>query len=195
LNYLAHAYLSFNRPEVLAGNMMGDFVKGKHAVEDFPEGIQTGLMLHRKIDSFTDAHPAVHRAKNYFRVDYGLYSGVFVDVINDHFLANDPRYFSSEEALMLFTQELYKATNHFQSYFPEGFGQMFSYMSTENWLYQYRTLKGIRRSFSGLQKRAAHITQTDRAFEIFASDYYALNQCYYELIDDLVNFVKIELSI
>lgn len=175
--------------------MMGDFVKGKHAVEKFPEGIQKGLMLHRKIDSFTDEHPAVHRAKNYFRVDYGLYSGAFVDVINDHFLANDPRHFSSEKALLQFTQQVYDTVGTFHGHFPADFNRMFTYMSAENWLYQYRTLKGIRQSFGGLQKRASHIAQTDKAYEIFVRDYYTLNQCYYELIDDLVNFVKNELSI
>jgi acyl carrier protein phosphodiesterase len=29
MNYLAHAYLSFNDPEILVGNMISDFVKGK----------------------------------------------------------------------------------------------------------------------------------------------------------------------
>lgn len=29
MNYLAHAYLSFDEPEILVGNMISDFVKGK----------------------------------------------------------------------------------------------------------------------------------------------------------------------
>ena len=29
MNYLAHAYLSFNKPDILAGNIISDFVKGK----------------------------------------------------------------------------------------------------------------------------------------------------------------------
>jgi acyl carrier protein phosphodiesterase len=29
MNYLAHAYLSFGEPDILAGNMISDFVKGK----------------------------------------------------------------------------------------------------------------------------------------------------------------------
>ncbi len=35
MNYLAHAYLSFNDPDVLAGNMISDFVKGKKKF-DYP---------------------------------------------------------------------------------------------------------------------------------------------------------------
>jgi acyl carrier protein phosphodiesterase len=33
MNYLAHAYLSFNEPEILTGNMISDFVKGKKKFE------------------------------------------------------------------------------------------------------------------------------------------------------------------
>ncbi|MFL5743373.1 MAG: hypothetical protein ACJ751_01815, partial [Niastella sp.] len=36
LNYLAHAYLSFNQPAILAGNLFSDFVKGKQ-VNLYPE--------------------------------------------------------------------------------------------------------------------------------------------------------------
>ncbi len=35
MNYLAHAYLSFNDPEILVGNMISDFVKGKKKF-DYP---------------------------------------------------------------------------------------------------------------------------------------------------------------
>ncbi len=35
MNYLAHAYLSFGDPDILAGNMISDFVKGKKKF-DYP---------------------------------------------------------------------------------------------------------------------------------------------------------------
>ena len=91
MNYLAHAYLSFDDPEVLAGNMISDFVKGKKKF-DYPFRIQQGIMLHRLIDDFTDNHPATKEAKEFFRPDYRLYSGAFVDVVYDHFLAIDENF-------------------------------------------------------------------------------------------------------
>jgi acyl carrier protein phosphodiesterase len=39
MNYLAHAYLSFNEPGILTGNMISDFVKGKRKY-DYSEIIQ-----------------------------------------------------------------------------------------------------------------------------------------------------------
>ena len=49
MNYLAHAYLSFNDPDILIGNMISDHVKGKKKF-DLPEKIQRGITLHRNID-------------------------------------------------------------------------------------------------------------------------------------------------
>jgi acyl carrier protein phosphodiesterase len=76
MNYLAHAYLSFNEPEILAGNMISDFVKGKKKF-DYSLTIQQGIALHRAIDQFTDFHPVTQEAKSYFKKDYRLYSGAF----------------------------------------------------------------------------------------------------------------------
>ncbi len=84
VNYLAHAYLSFRIPDIAVGNLISDFVKGKRKL-DYPPGIQTGIALHRAIDTFTDGHPATRRAKSYFRSDYGLYSGSLTDVACDYF--------------------------------------------------------------------------------------------------------------
>lgn len=190
MNYLAHAFLSFENPEILAGNMMGDFVKGLKILETFPEGIKKGMLLHRHIDTFTDAHPAVKRAKNYFRIDYGLYAGAFVDTLNDHFLANDPRCFNSEKELLQFTKNTYQILEGYAAFFPYPFARMFPYMREQNWLYNYRTLSGAKKSFMGVVKRSQYLESADKAYEIFISHYYVLNQCYYDLIDDLIIFAK-----
>src|SRR5215469_17022272 len=88
MNYLAHAYLSFDQPEIVVGNMISDFVKGKKRFE-FPEQIQKGIMLHRSIDAFTDEHAATKKAKEVFKPVVGLYAGAFIDIVYDHFLALD----------------------------------------------------------------------------------------------------------
>ena len=98
MNYLAHAYFSFNHPEILAGNMISDFVKGKKKY-DFPPGIQKGIALHREIDAFTDIHEATKMAKEIFRPHYRLYSGAFIDVVYDYFLANDKTVFTDSSLL------------------------------------------------------------------------------------------------
>ena len=106
MNYLAHAYLSFNDPGILAGNMISDYVKGKKKF-DYPDTIQRGMILHRAIDEFTDQHPVTQRAKQFFKADYRLYAGAFVDVLYDHFLANDKNEFASDEEFNNFCRQTY----------------------------------------------------------------------------------------
>ncbi|MES2704738.1 MAG: ACP phosphodiesterase [Bacteroidota bacterium] len=192
MNYLGHAFLSNNDGEILTGNMIGDHVKGLKALEAYPPRVKAGLMLHRKIDSFADVHPATQRAKLLFRQDYGLYSGAIMDTVNDHFLANDPKYFLNDAALFSFTQSVYLQLEKNAEWFPSRFAEYFQHMRTHNWLYHYRTLKGLERSLSGLHRRALHMPPIDKAYEIFVSNYYYLNQCYFDLIGDVVDFVKIE---
>jgi acyl carrier protein phosphodiesterase len=98
MNYLAHAYLSFDDEEILTGNIISDFVKGKKKF-DYPSRIQAGINLHRIIDNFTDQHEATREAKEFLRPHYRLYSGAFVDVVYDHFLANDKTVFSNSTEL------------------------------------------------------------------------------------------------
>ena len=194
MNYLGHAFLSFNKPELLAGNMIGDYVKGKQILETFPEGIRQGIMLHRKIDAFADAHPATLKAKNLFRPDYRLYSGAFVDSLYDHFLANDPHYFAKEKDLADFAQEVYSSLQQQHEWLPEKFQRMLPYMISNNWLYNYRTLKGMENSFKGLVHRAKYLDSSDKAYEILVTHYYELNQHYFDFIDDITSYVKNELN-
>ncbi|MFT3825932.1 MAG: ACP phosphodiesterase [Chitinophagaceae bacterium] len=176
MNYLGHAYLSFSYPSVLAGNMISDYVKGKKKF-DYPSDVQVGINLHRYIDTFTDSHPATKTARQVFKADYGLYSGAFVDVLYDHFLANDPAEFT-EPSLAQFAQQTYRQLDNFTGLFPEKFGRMFPYMKQHDWLYHYRELGGMQRSFEGLAHRSAYITESATAYKLFIDNYDMLQQCY-----------------
>ena len=57
MNHVAHCFLSYPDAELLFGNFIGDYVKGR-TWQDYPEGVQRGILLHRAIDVFTDTHPA-----------------------------------------------------------------------------------------------------------------------------------------
>lgn len=194
MNYLGHAYLSFGDSEILTGNLIADHVKGRLALEKFPTGIKKGIELHRKIDSFTDAHSATQRAKIWFRGDYGLYAGAIMDTLYDHFLANDPKLFVSDAALLAFTAEVYTKAAEHMDYFPEAFAKYFPHMRQHNWLYSYKTMQGMQRSLQGLSRRATYMPPIENAYLTFIAHYYELAQCYYELIEGIITFVKIELS-
>lgn len=187
MNYLAHAYLSFNDPAILAGNMISDFVKGKKKF-DFSTAIQKGITLHRAIDEFTDFHPVTQTAKAFFKKDYRLYSGAFVDVLYDHFLANDTTAFADEAQLNKFCQATYTKLQSNGSNMPAKFLQVFPYMQQHNWLYNYRYKEGIEKSFGGLVRRAVYLTDAAPAYAIFNAHYKELGECYQLFFPELKNF-------
>ncbi len=193
MNYLGHAVLSFGDKDILTGNMIGDYVKGMAPVEVYPENIQKGILLHRKIDEYADNHPASLRAQVWFREKYGRYSGAIVDTLFDHFLATDPHYFQTEPELLSFTQDVYKKLESNQQHFPQKFAMFFPYMKEQNWLYNYRSMQGIHRSLQGLQRRAKYMSGIDEAYNTFITYYYQISQCYYEYIEHADKFVKHEL--
>lgn len=188
MNYLAHAYLSFNHPEILVGNIISDFVKGKKKF-DYPPVIQKGIHLHRLIDSYTDTHSATARAKELFRPHYRLYSGAIIDVLYDHFLATDANEFSNQ-SLFEFSEKTYHTLGQYRQWLPAGFAAMFPYMQTQNWLYSYNTRQGIRKSLGGLVRRAAYLTESDTAFHLFETHYQFLQDCYRQFWADAHPYIR-----
>jgi acyl carrier protein phosphodiesterase len=186
LNYLAHAFLSFDHEEILVGNMVSDFVKGK-AKFNFPDNIQKGITLHRAIDSFTDTHQATLMAKTIFRPHYRLYSGAFIDVVYDHFLANDPKEFA-EETLRNFSERVYAILDRHVEYLPERFLGMFSYMKSQNWLFNYRSRRGTEASFRGLVRRAKYIDEGETAGLLLEKNYEVLHKYYTVFFPDVKSF-------
>ena len=193
MNYLAHAYLSFQQPEILVGNMISDHVKGKTQF-GYPLAIQKGISLHRAIDHYTDTHAATQELKSFFRPQYRLYSGAFADIAYDHFLANDVKEFDSETVLKEFAASTYQILQMKYEVLPPPFQQMFPYMKEYDWLYNYRFTGGIERSFTGLVRRAAYLTESKIAFEIFNTHYNAMQACYAAFFPSLKKYAADHLS-
>jgi acyl carrier protein phosphodiesterase len=168
--------------------MISDFVKGKKKF-DYPEGIQKGIHLHRLIDAYTDTHPATARAKEIFRPHYRLYSGAVIDVLYDHFLATDPGEFTTQ-SLSAFANTTYTIIGQYTQWLPAGFAAMFPYMQTQNWLLGYSTRQGIQKSLGGLVRRAAYLTESDTAFDLFETNYQLLQDCYRQFWADARPYVR-----
>lgn len=151
MNYLAHLYLSGNDEGMITGNLIADHVKGK-AYNNYPDPVKRGILLHRKIDHFTDSHPVVHQSKARFNGKYGRYSGVLTDMFYDHFLSagwND----YSEEPIDSYTARIYSMLLSKPELLPEPTLQMLRFMAEHNWLKAYGTLTGLFRALDGMTRR------------------------------------------
>jgi acyl carrier protein phosphodiesterase len=186
MNYLAHAYFSFDNAAILTGNMISDYIKGKKQF-DYPVAIQKGIKLHRAIDQYTDEHAATKAIKQIFSPTVRLYGGAFADIVYDHFLALDPNEKTASEWLD-FTNITYHQLQEYQDWFPPTFARMFPYMQEQNWLYNYRFEWGMQNSFNGLQRRAAYLKNADEAFEVFLKNYNPIKQLSADFMPDIKKF-------
>ncbi len=177
MNYLAHAVLSFGNAELLTGNMISDFVKGKNKFT-FPLAIQNGIQLHRIIDTYTDNHSSTREAMSFFRKDYRLYSGPIIDILFDHFLAIDETEFRNAGELQMFSFSTYQLLEENKEFWPVIFSTLFPFMKNENWLYNYRLASGIQKSLAGLSHRALYMGSSERAYQLFLEHYSELQSCY-----------------
>lgn len=193
MNFLAHAYLSFQHKEVLVGNMISDFVKGK-AQYDFIPGIRKGIVLHRLIDDYTDAHVVTQKAKEVFRPHYRLYSAPIVDIVLDHFVARDSNNFGTH-SLNDFTQSVYSVLKEYAVHLPQRFVPVFAYMQNENWLFNYQYKEGIEKSIRGLVRRSSFIDDSDTACRLFRQHYDLLQEYYFLFFEDVKYYTKEQLRL
>lgn len=191
MNYLAHAYLSFNNPEILTGNLIADCVKGKQ-LYSFPEGVQQGIQLHRKIDEYTDNHPIIREVQKLYSLSTGRYNGVFLDVTFDHFLAIDSLS-EPPEGWQKFSKWCYLEIDKNITETPDIFRRLFSYMKKEDWLYNYRHKWMMQRSFERLTQRAKYLTDDANIYLAFEQHYNELQEGYESFFPELKAFAENEL--
>ena len=187
MNFLAHSYLSFSE-EQLVGNMIADFVKNRD-VARLPESIQKGIKLHRAIDTFTDAHPLIHEAKAPFRPLVRLYSGAFVDVAFDYFLANDTTE-NSQREWQKHSQRVYAVLRRYEEFLPEVFKKVLDKMQQDDWLYNYRNEWGIEYSFRNVVNKAQFLDKTINVFPAFLANKDFLREKYEIFFPEIKSFAQ-----
>lgn len=162
MNFLAHLYLSGDDPEIMVGNFIGDFVRGRNLHEQFSFKIALGIELHRQIDEFTDSHSVVLESKIRLRAKYRHYAPVIVDVFYDHFLAvHWPSL--HPKPLSEFATYAYSQLENHQLILPERVLQMMPYMIRGNWLVNYSKTEGIHRALTGMSRRTPYDSKMDEA--------------------------------
>jgi len=141
MNFLAHIYLSGDNDLIKIGNFMADSIRGKQ-YEAYEGDLKKGILLHREIDTFTDAHPIYRRSKHRLHEKYGHYSGVIMDIFYDHFLAKNWAKYSKEK-LEVYVENFYAMLAKNNSLLTEKAKSMLPYMIGRNWLLSYANIEGL----------------------------------------------------
>ena len=163
MNFLAHIYLSGENEKVAIGNFFADSIRG-NKYRDFPKDYQIGILLHRAIDSFTDAHPIFRQSTKRLHNGYSHYSGVIVDIFYDHFLAKNWHFYSDVE-LETFSMDFYRTLEENHHILPNKTKNLMPYLIADNWLYNYRHINGIQRVLNGMNRRTKYESNMNLATE------------------------------
>lgn len=151
MNFLAHIYLSGDNDFIKIGNFMADGIRGKQ-FENFPSAIQKGIILHRAIDTYTDAHPVFRESTKRLHERYHHYAGVIIDVFYDHFLAKNWKKYSNEN-LEEFIDNFYQSLHTNHDLISEKTKNLLPYMEKQNWLLSYQTVEGINEILTQMDRR------------------------------------------
>jgi len=186
MNYLAHIYLSGDNELVTIGNFMADGIKGKD-YKTYPREIQKGILLHREIDTFTDANEIVRRSTKRLHKRYSHYSGVIVDILYDHFLAKNWDHYS-EIPLEEYVDDFYNVLDKHVDILPPRILKMMPYLVADNWLLSYESIEGIQRVLNGMNRRIKNIDNMNEATAELEQFYEEFESEFTEFFAELMSF-------
>ena len=141
MNYLAHIYLARHGDDAMVGAWLGDFVKASQT-EAYPAAMQYEILLHRRIDSFTDHHPSLLEAKRLFPEGPRRYAGILLDVFGDFWLTRHWPALCTESRASLIAR-FYAALQRHGPGLPEHVAMVAQRMIAQDWLGGYDSPAGI----------------------------------------------------
>lgn len=192
MNFLSHLYLSGDSEGIILGNFIADAVKGNSFIH-FPEEVQRGILLHRKIDSFTDTHSIVDQSKQRLRGNYKKYASVVVDIYYDHYLAKNWKDYS-DIGLEQFTQNIYKLIQNNRSILPEKSAHFAKYMTEYNILFEYSRLEGVQQVFNGMARRTSFSSNMENAVHDLQEYYVLFEKEFRQFFPELKEYIANELK-
>ena len=169
MNYLAHLYLSGTDPHVQIGNFIGDYVKGNR-YDKYSPGIRTGILLHRRIDEFTDRHPMVKMSNLKLYSHYGRYSGIITDMFYDHLLATGWNDYCKTD-LTHFVNDIHRLLIYNYFKLPARVKGFLPFLIKNRGLENYKHISGLKRALTIMSNRSSLPSKTETAIKILEENY------------------------
>jgi acyl carrier protein phosphodiesterase len=192
MNFLSHLYLSGNSEGILIGNFIADSVKGSN-FSQFSSEVQQGIIIHRKIDTFTDSHPIVEISKERLREKYKKYASVIVDIYYDHYLAKN-WHKHSDIALNDYALNIYQLVTKNNSILPIKSAHFAKYMIEYNILYHYSKIEGIKRALKGMSQRASFVSNMEHATNELEEHYNDFENEFNAFFPDIQSYISEEIK-
>lgn len=188
MNYLAHLYLSGPEAKVKVGNFIGDFIKGSSYVRYAPS-IRKGIILHRKIDFFTDNHPVFKESSRRFQPMYRRYSGVVTDIAYDHFLAAYWNQFS-QQTLKSFVSESHRILIMHYFSLPGTVKQFLPFLIKSRRMENYKTIEGIEKTLRIMSAHSTLPNHTEWAIDQINNNYDNFKCEFFIFFEEIIKMSK-----
>lgn len=193
MNYLAHLYLSGDDPRLLVGNFIGDYVKGNRFTR-YSGSMQTGILLHRHIDTFTDKHPVFRQSSALFKEGYRRYAGVVCDIVYDHLLAVNWADYSDTD-LHSFVNRSHRILMRHYFGLPGKVKQFLPFLIKSRRLETYQYLEGIEKTLRIMSSHSSLPDETAFAMKNITNHYDELQQQFSEFMPEIIVFSKAFLAL
>jgi len=188
MNFLGHSFFKEGSSLFLLGNICGDFYKGLPASLLLPKEMIEGIKFHRKLDSLTDSTTAVSRAKKSLP-EYGLYSGIIIDIYYDHFLAKNWMTLKNE-SLDLHCGYVYSELLKHSEYIPLKSRKIIDHMIDEDWFKNYKDLDFIEKTLSRISKRISRENNVEKSIDNLRNNYDFFQENFFEFWSELNNKIN-----
>lgn len=187
MNYLAHMFLSNNQEDLMIGNLSGDFVRVAD-MRFLKPAIERGVMLHRKIDKFTDNHKVVAKSIARLAPQHGKYAAVIVDILYDHLLTiNWSEY--TDETLEDFKKRHYEILTRRYEDLPQRLKSKMDKMIQRDFIEGYRSLDGMRLIMHYMDKRTSFPSKFEESIDQFEEQLDDFNDDFTQFFPELIAFV------
>jgi acyl carrier protein phosphodiesterase len=193
MNYLAHLKLSGDHEYIMLGNFIADHIKGNQ-IQGFPDEVLQGIMLHRKIDYYTDHHPVFMQSRERLHTKYHKYAGVIADIFYDHFLAKNWSDYSDLH-LSGFTSYSYGIMLRNYNLLPSKTKKILPFFIMQNWLSNYAKMEGLRRSFQVMARRANFKSNMEYVVDDLIDNYELYENEFKSFFPDIANYCQNELDL
>lgn len=168
MNFLAHALLAGDKPALIVGGVIGDWIKGV-LPGTLPDDLAQGVALHRAIDNFAESNPAFRRSRTRISAHRRRYAGVLVDVIYDHLLAKnwaDHHHIPLNE----YCADVYSIIHDRLPDLPDTSHRGLMMMRKEDWLTSYQHIEEIADVIARMSRRIRRANPLTNGEQEFLAD-------------------------
>jgi acyl carrier protein phosphodiesterase len=185
-----HLVLSGEDPDIIIGNFIADHIRGSRIINELPNPVKKGILLHRAIDSYSDTHHSVRHSVKLLRSSHYHYAPVAIDILYDHFLIKNWKQFV-KISLGNKIASFYSLLENRLDSLPAKSRKISLKIIEFNWFEKYETFEGLEEVFAMVDRRASFRSELPNTVKYLLEFYNELEEDFLSFAPDIFTFVSL----